>query len=209
MDRGYEVLDAPSGDEALLRFRDYRPDLILVDLNMLGMGGFEVCHELRAASEVPIIVISVRDAEKDIVRALDEGADDYIVKPFRTEVLLVRMRAALRRGASLRNACPRILTLGAAEIDLEARPITTERGSTHLAPKEFDVLRMLLANANKVVSYRKLLQSVWGPDYGDEVDYLRVVVNQPRRKIKSNPAKPEYILTEPRVGYRLITPEHA
>lgn len=208
-DHGYEVVDSRCGEDALDQFRAELPDLVLVDLNMPGMSGFEVCREIRFSSQVPIIVLSVRNSEKDVVRALDAGADDYLNKPFRMEELIARIRAAMRRVAGPWTADSRVLSLGTAEIDFETREVSTPTGKFHLTPKEFGLLRHLVSHAGKVVSRRQLLQAVWGPDYGEELDNLRVVVNQLRKKIEVDPSKPEFLVTEARVGYRLVLPEHA
>jgi two-component system, OmpR family, KDP operon response regulator KdpE len=202
----YEIDDAKGGEEALDKLRAERFDLVLLDMNMPGMGGLECCNLIRAQSEIAIIMLTVRDSESDKVEALDAGADDYVTKPFNTSELLARIRAALRRAPASQEASMTHLTLGPAEIDFDARRVHTPRGQIRLTPKEFDVLRHLATHANKAVTHRELLQSVWGPDYGDEVDYLRVVINQLRKKIEANPAKPEYLLTEPWVGYRLALP---
>ena len=205
--QGYEVDDAKTGEEALESLRNAQFDLVLLDMNMPGMTGLEACRLIRAQSEIAIIMLTVRDSESDKVAALDAGADDYVTKPFNTPELLARIRAALRRAPVSQEAALTHLTLGSAEIDFDARRVNTRGGQIRLTPKEFDVLRYLATHANKAVSHRELLQNVWGPDYGDEVDYLRVVMNQLRKKIESNPAQPVYLLTEPWVGYRLSMPE--
>ena len=203
--QGYEVDDATSGESALDKVRQERFDLILLDLNMPGIGGLEACREIRAQSEVAIIMLTVRDAEADKVQALDAGADDYVTKPFGSSELLARIRAALRRSPSTHGPTGR-LTIGPAIVDFDARHVTLRDRSQRLTPKEFDLLRYLAAHPDKVVSHRELLQAVWGPDYGDEVDYLRVVINQLRKKIEAKPATPVFLLTEPWVGYRLALP---
>ncbi len=202
---GYEVDDMTNGEAALERLRERSVDLVLLDMNMPGMGGLETCREIRAGSEVAIIMLTVRDSEADKVAALDAGADDYVTKPFNMPELLARIRAALRRTPSVQNAATSHLRLGDVEIDFDARRIHARGGDVRLTPKELEVLRYLVAHANKTVTHRELLQAVWGPDYGDEVDYLRVMVNQLRKKIEPQPSKPIYLLTEPWVGYRLAT----
>ncbi len=204
--QGYEVEDARSGEEALDKLRQRQSDLVLLDMNMPGLGGVETCREIRAGSEVAIIMLTVRDSEADKVEALDAGADDYVTKPFRTQELLARIRAALRRAPSARAAEIQHLTLGAMEVDFDARRVRTGARDVRLTPKELDVLRYLALHAGKVVPHRELLQAVWGPDYGDEVDYLRVIVNQLRKKIEAEPSRPMFLLTEPWVGYRLQLP---
>jgi two-component system KDP operon response regulator KdpE len=204
--QGYEIDDAKSGDEALEKLRNARFDLVLLDLNMAGMDGLECCRLIREQSEIAIIMLTVRDTETDKVASLDAGADDYITKPFSTPELLARIRAALRRTPLSQESALSHLQLGSVAVDFDARQVTTRSGRVRLTPKEFDVLRHLTAHANKTVTHRELLQAVWGPDYGDEVDYLRVVVNQLRKKIEANPSKPVFLLTEPWVGYRLSLP---
>jgi len=203
---GYEVLDARTGEEALERLRDAGPDLILLDMNLPGMDGLETCREIRGSSSVPIVILSVRNSGKDKVRALDAGADDYVTKPFAMEELLARIRAGLRRAQASKAHDPKRLVLENLEINFEKREVTTATASVHLTPKEFDLLRYLMTRAGQPVPHRRLLQAIWGPDYGDEVEYLRVFINQLRKKIEADPAKPKYLQTEPRVGYRFVLP---
>ena len=198
----YEVVEARSGDAALLRFREFLPDLVVLDLNMPGMGGLETCRAIRESSDVPIIVLTVRHEEEEKVEALDAGADDYVTKPFGKKELLARIRAALRRSPASPAAGPRTFVAGDLEIDFEARKIRSGKRNVRLTPKEFDLLRYLVAHAGKPVPHRELLQAVWGPDYGDQTDYLRVFITHLRKKIEPNPAKPQYILTDPWLGYR-------
>lgn len=205
--QGYEADDAKNGEAALEKLRESRFDLVLLDMNMPGIGGVEACRAIRERSEIAIIMLTVRDNETDKVEALDAGADDYVTKPFDTPELLARIRAALRRMPWTHGPSGR-LVLGAVEIDFDTRRVTTGGRQVRLTPKEFDLLRYLVAHANKVLSHRELLQAVWGPDYGDQVDYLRVVVNQLRKKIEARPSNPVYLLTEPWVGYRLQVPTH-
>jgi two-component system KDP operon response regulator KdpE len=204
--QGYEVDDAKTGEEALEKVRSARFDLVLLDMNMPGMSGLEACSLLRDRSEIAIIMLTVRDTEEDKVSALDAGADDYITKPFNQPELLARVRAALRRTPAAHGPASGRLSLTAVEIDFDARQVLRGRRQVRLTPKEFDLLRHLVAHANKVVTHRELLQAVWGPDYGDEVDYLRVIVNQLRKKIEAQPSKPIHLLTEPWVGYRFHLP---
>lgn len=197
---GYTISEARNGEEALQSFRSQAPDIILLDVNMPGMDGLEACRQIRRNSDVPIIMLTVRSAERDKVLALDAGADDYVVKPFGMQELLARIRAALRRTLP-QDKMPPFVSKDLC-IDFEARRVTVRRREVHLTPKEFEVLRQLVANQGKPLTHRRLLQSVWGPDYGNESEYLRVTVNQLRKKIEPDPAHPRFILTEPWVGYR-------
>lgn len=207
---GYEIDDAKTGEEGLEKLRSFRPDLVLLDINMPGMGGLAACREMRADANVAIIMLTVRDAEKDKVEALDAGADDFITKPFSTPELLARIRAALRRVPLSAHSAPPRLTVGNLFIDFDSRTVTLNDATTRLTPKELDLLRYLTQHANQTVSHRELLQAVWGPDYGDQVSYLRVFIKSLRKKIEPNPENPEFILTEPWIGYRFNgTPEPA
>jgi two-component system, OmpR family, KDP operon response regulator KdpE len=197
---GYVITEAKTGEEALELLRKQRPDLVLLDVNMPGMGGIETCREIRRSSDAPIIMLTVRNAERDKVQALDAGADDYVVKPFGIEELLARIRAALRR-YSPGDTVPPFVSKDMT-IDFEGRQVTVRGHTVHLTPKEYDVLKHLVANQGKPLTHRRLLQSVWGPDYGEETENLRVVINQLRKKIESDPTRPKYILTEPWIGYR-------
>jgi two-component system KDP operon response regulator KdpE len=204
---GYQVEDAKTGEEALLKLRDYRPDLILLDINMPGMGGIAACRELRADPNVAIVMLTVRNTESAKVEALDAGADDFVTKPFSTPELLARIRAALRRVPTAQSNTGRLRT-GDLTIDFGARTVTYKKRTAHLTPKELDLLRYLMQHPNETVAHRELLQAVWGPDYGDQVDYLRVFIKSIRKKIEENPDQPKYITTEPWVGYRFNgTPE--
>jgi two-component system, OmpR family, KDP operon response regulator KdpE len=199
---GYVIREAATGEEAVDAVRKERPDLILLDVNMPGIGGIEAAREIREMCDAPIIMLTVRNAERDKVVALDAGADDYVVKPFGIEELLARIRAALRRyapGDTIPTFNAKDLT-----IDFENRQVVVRGRDVHLTPKEFDVLKHLVGNLGKPLSHRRLLQAVWGPEYGEETENLRVVINQLRKKIESDPARPKYILTEPWVGYRFL-----
>jgi two-component system KDP operon response regulator KdpE len=204
---GYLIHEAKTGEEALDMLRKMRPDLVLLDVNMPGMDGIATAREIRSVSDMPIIMLTVQNAEKDKVAALDAGADDYVVKPFGIEELLARIRAALRRyapGDVLTPFVTKDLTL-----DFEGRLLSVHGEEVHLTPKEFDVLKLLIVNIGKPLTHRRLLQTVWGPDYGEETENLRVVINQLRKKIEKDPAHPKYILTEPWVGYRFQLPKGA
>ncbi len=205
--RGYVVSTARSGEEALEKLREDRYDLVLLDMNMPGIGGMEACRTIRSQSDIPIVILSIRNAEREKVDALDAGADDYVTKPFSMQELLARIRAALRRSTLVSPGAPDILNLGKTQISFAARRVTVDGQEVRLTPKEFDLLRFLASNPDVVVPHAKLLQAVWGPDYGEEVEYLRVFINQLRKKIESDPAHPEYLLTEPWVGYRLSLPK--
>jgi two-component system KDP operon response regulator KdpE len=202
---GFEVDDAKSGEEALDHIRSNKYDLVLLDINMPGYSGFETCRAIRAISDMPIIMLTVHSAEKDKVEALDAGADDYITKPFSTPELLARVRAALRRSSL--SLVSRHLELGRVEIDFEARQVNGPHGQIRLTAKEFELLSYLASHPNKPITHRELLHAAWGPEYGDETEYLRVFVNRLRKKIEQKPTSPKYLLTEPWVGYRLRLPE--
>ncbi len=203
---GYQISDARSGEEGLERFRDFLPDLVIMDLNMPGLGGLNACREIRIGSDVPIIILTVTNAESDKVEALDAGADDYVCKPFSMPELLARIRAALRRAPTSPEGGPHSFVSGDLEIDFDARKVRLKNKSVRLTPKEYQILRFLISQGGKPVPHRQILQTVWGPDYGEESDYLRVFINHLRKKIEPNPAKPRYILTEPWVGYRFAVP---
>ena len=205
--QGYEVTDARTGEEALEQLREEKCDLILLDMNMPGMGGLQACREIRRVSDAAVIMLTVRNTEKDKVEALDAGADDYVTKPFSMPELLARIRAALRRVPWLPEASPPVLTLDDLQINFATRRVIGGGREIRLTPKEFDLLHYLVAHPNTPIPHARLLQAVWGPDYGQEVEYLRVFVNQLRKKIEKNPAKPKYLLTEPWVGYRFHLPD--
>ena len=199
---GYEVDDAKTGEEALEKLRDYHPDLVLLDMNMPGMGGLAACREMRAGAGVAIIMLTVRNIESDKVEALDAGADDFVTKPFSTPELLARIRAALRRVPASTQSSPARIRVGQLVIDFSGRTAFNGVRTSHLTPKELDLVRYLTGHANEAVAHRELLQAVWGPDYGDQVDYLRVFIRNLRKKIESDPDHPEFVTTEPWVGYR-------
>ncbi|HVH72914.1 MAG TPA: response regulator transcription factor [Candidatus Dormibacteraeota bacterium] len=204
---GYDFIEAKSGEEAIKVVLQERPDLILLDVNMPGMSGLEACRKIRLSFEGPIIMVTVRNAEQDKVVALDSGADDYVVKPFAIGELLARIRAALRRATS-EGPLPKI-ELPELGVDLEKRMVEVRGERVHLTPKEFEVLRVLVIQQGKPLTHKRLLQSVWGPDHGEETENLRVVIKQLRKKIEKDPAHPRYILTEPWTGYRFEIPSTA
>jgi two-component system KDP operon response regulator KdpE len=203
--QGYPVIEARTGDEALEKLRRERPDLILLDFNMPGRSGVETCREIRDGSDIPIIILTVRNAERDKVLALDAGANDYIVKPFGANELLARIRATLRR-SSPTNVLPSFVS-DDLNIDFERRAIALNGEAVRLTPKEFELLQYMVANHGKPLPHRRMLQAVWGPDYGEETEYLRVFINQLRKKIEPDPRHPRYIHTEPWVGYRFDPPQ--
>ena len=198
---GYEVDDAKTGEEALGKLRVYRPDLVLLDINMPGMGGLAACKAIRSDPNVAIIMLTVHNTEASKVEALDAGADDFITKPFSTPELLARIRAALRR-LPVPQSAPHQVRAGDLKIDFGARTVSRKGMTNHLTPKELDLLRYLTQHANEAVPHRELLQAVWGPDYGDQVDYLRAFIKTLRKKIEPHPDRPQYVTTEPWVGYR-------
>jgi len=197
--QGFMVMDARTGEEALDVIRKERVDIILLDVNLPGMSGLETCREIRRSNNVPVIMLTVRNTERDKVQAFDAGADDYIVKPFGSEELTARVRATLRR-AGLDGPPPFISPR--LRIDFERRTVSADGHTIRLTPKEFGLLHQLVSNQGKTLTHRWLLQSVWGPDYGGEMESLRVLVNQLRKKIEPDPSEPRYILTDPWVGYR-------
>jgi len=203
--QGYEAVDARNGEEAIERLREEKPDLIILDMNMPRMNGLETCRIVRTTSDVPIIMLTVRDTESDKIEALDAGADDYVTKPFSSPELLARIRAALRRSPQLSNEM-QVIRFDDLEINFNLRRVVVGKRETRLTPKELDLLQYLVTHPNVPIPHTKLLQSVWGAEYGDEVEYLRVFVNQLRKKIEKNPSNPKYLLTEPWVGYRFHLP---
>jgi len=197
---GYEVDDAKTGEEALDKVGQFRPELILLDINMPGMSGLDACRIIRANSDAAIIMLTVHNADSVKVEALDAGADDFVNKPFSTPELLARVRAALRRVPAAQSLGR--LRIGELTIDFERRRVTRGETTTHLTPKELDLLRYLIQHPNEVIPHRKLLQAVWGPDYGHQVEYLRAFIKNIRKKIEINPDNPQFITTEPWIGYR-------
>lgn len=200
--RGYDVRVAADGESALDTFNDWRPDLVVTDLAMPNMDGLELCKRLRLVSQVPVIVLSVKGEEKTKVESLDAGADDFVTKPFSMEELLARVRATLRRAPSDEGAASTVLEAGDFRLDVETRKVTVSEKEIHLTPKEFELLAHLIRHAGKVLTHRKLLTAIWGANYGEQTEYLRVFIGQLRKKIEPEPASPRYILTEPWIGYR-------
>lgn len=205
---GYEVNDARSGEDGLDELRNRNYDLVLLDLNMPGMGGMEACRLIRASSEIAIIMLTVNNAERQKVDALDAGADDYITKPFSTPELLARIRASLRRLPQLpTHADLRPLAERGVHIDLASREVAVHGRMSRLTARELGLLTYFLTRPNRTITHRELLQAVWGPDYGDELEYLRVFVNRLRKKIEPDPSKPEFLVTDAWAGYRFHLPQ--
>jgi len=202
---GYEVIEAKSGQEAIEMVVTERPELILLDVNMPGMSGLEACNKIRMSFDGPIIMVTVHNSERDKIAALDAGADDYVVKPFAIGELLARIRAALRRSNPEEPLAG--IELSELSINFDKRTVDVRDVRVHLAPKEFEVLRLLVIHQGKPVAHKRLLQTVWGPDHGGETESLRVVISQLRKKIETDPSHPVYILTEPWMGYRFQSPD--
>ncbi|HEY3669819.1 MAG TPA: response regulator [Acidimicrobiia bacterium] len=202
--RGYEVDLAPDGEQALVLAARHHPDVVVLDLGLPGIDGVEVIRGLRGWSTVPIVVLSVRDGERDKVSALDAGADDYVTKPFGMDELMARLRAALRRATPAEEA-PVVVTPDFT-IDLEVKRVLRGEGAdaqeVRLTPTEWHLVEVLVRNQGKLVSQRQLLQEVWGPEYHDETAYLRVHMANVRRKLEPEPSRPSYFFTEPGMGYR-------
>ncbi len=203
--RGFEVLEASNGLEAMAMWEKEHPHLLILDIMMPRMDGLEVCRRVREHSAVPIIVLTALDAESDKVAALDLGADDYLTKPFGVEELMARVRAVLRR-TQWETVPPASGTkrFGDLEIDLPGHIVRLQGVEVRLSPIEFSLLEQLVTHAGKVLPHRMLLQRIWGPEYGDEAEYLRVYINRLRQKLERDPAHPHYLLTEPGVGYRFV-----
>lgn len=203
----YDVRIANDGETALELFHEFSPDLVITDLSMPEMDGIELCQKIRQISGVPIIVLSVKGEEKTKVTALDAGADDYITKPFGMDELLARVRATLRRTSQNIEKTSSNLAHGDFEFDLSAHKILVSGKEIYLTPKEFDLLLYLFQNAGKVITHHKLLGAIWGGNFTESTEYLRVFIGQLRKKIEPQPDKPKYILTVPWVGYRFVADE--
>jgi two-component system KDP operon response regulator KdpE len=204
--RGYEVHVAQDGVEAVEVAARVIPDVIVLDVNMPRMDGIEACRRIRQWSNMPIIMLSVRGDEVDKVRALDEGADDYVTKPFGIEELLARIRVALRRSKNAASTYP-TFKAGNLEVDFSNRVVKRRGKVLKLTPTEYELLAYLVSNCGKVLSHRQILHSVWGPEYGEESEYVRVFIRQLRSKIEEDPSNPQLVRTETRVGYRFVSPE--
>jgi two-component system KDP operon response regulator KdpE len=204
---GFNVEEAGTGREAVGVVRQRPFDLVLLDVNMPGMSGIEACEQIRAlAPRTGIVMVTVRDAEEDKVRALEAGADDYVTKPFRFRELVARLQAVLRRTHVNGAAEAGILQVGDLKIDFDRRVLWKAGEQIRLSPKEFDLMAFLMKNQGAPLTHVKLLRAVWGAEYGGEVEYLRTYVRMLRKKIEDDPARPEYLLTEPWVGYRFRNP---
>ncbi len=205
---GYEVFTAASGEEALEEVAHHRPDLVLLDLGLPGMSGLEVCKHVRAQSNLPIIVLSVKDAERDKVLALDLGADDYVSKPFSVNEVLARVRVALRHAAQVQSGTEPRFTAGPLTVDFAQRQVFVNGREVKLTPTEYDLLKALIKSNGKIMTRQMLLSQVWGTGYGAEAHYLHVYIGQLRRKIEPDPAHPRFILTISGVGYRFSSDEY-
>jgi len=204
---GFAVEEARTGEEAVEFAREHSFDLVLLDINMRGISGVEACRRIRGfAPQTGIVMVTVRDSEDDKVRALEAGADDYITKPFLLRELVARLRAVLRRTHSDNGASGSILRAGNLELDVERHSLRREGQEIHLSPKEFELLAFLMKNRDVPLTHIKLLRAIWGAEYGNELEYLRSYIRMLRKKIENDPAKPDYILTEPWVGYRFHNP---
>jgi two-component system KDP operon response regulator KdpE len=206
-ERDFQVTVASSGEEGLALAAADPPDLIVLDLSLPRMDGIEVCAALREWTQTPILVLSVRGAERDKVAALDAGADDYLTKPFGTEELLARIRVGLRHGALAKGTPSVVITSGQVVIDLSTRQVTRAGETVHLTPIEYRFLAFLAGHAGRVLTHETLLANVWGEEYRGHSEYLRVYVRQLRKKLETNPDDPQLILTEPGIGYRFVTLE--
>ncbi|HZQ46172.1 MAG TPA: response regulator [Verrucomicrobiae bacterium] len=198
---GYRVFEAGTAKEGLIEAAQRRPDVVILDLGLPDMDGQEALRRLREWSQAPVIVLSVREGEDDKVAALDNGADDFVTKPFSTVELLARLRVAQRHAKPLEDNA--VFTSGALQVDLANRKVTLRGQDVKMTPTEYSLLRLLVRNAGKVVTHRQILKEVWGPNYGDQTHYLRVYMAHLREKLESNSSRPELLLTEPGVGYRL------
>jgi two-component system KDP operon response regulator KdpE len=202
---GYDVYLAQDGIEAVDKAASIIPDVIVLDVGMPKMDGIEACRRIREWTDTPIIILSVHGDEKDKVRALDEGADDYITKPFGIKELLARIRVALRH-SSVNEVMP-VVKAGDLEVDLSRRIVKKKDKIVRLTGTEYNLLAYFIMNIGKILTHRELLNNVWGPEYGVESEYVRVFVKQLRSKIEDNPSNPQYIITIPRIGYRFVSPE--
>lgn len=202
--RDFDVEEAATGCEGISQTARYRPDLVLLDLGLPDLDGKKVIEGLREWTQVPIIVLSVRDQEQDKIAALDAGADDYVTKPFGIGELLARIQVSLRRSLAEEN--DPVITCGELAVDLQARRVTKRGQEVKLTPNEYEILKVLIKHAGRVLTHRQILQTVWGHQYGSDTQYIRVYIGQLRRKLEDDSARPQYILTESGIGYRLSNP---
>ena len=200
---GYDVHESMSGMDSVVQAADIKPDLVILDLGLPDIDGKEVVRRLREWSDVPILILTARDQEKEKIDALDSGADDYITKPFSIGELLARIRVSMRRSAHTEDEP--VIHCGDLSIDLAQRRVTVNAQEIKLTPTEYDILKILAQNSGKVLTHRQLLKAVWGNTYSEDTHYIRVYIGQLRRKIETNPTQPKYIITESGVGYRLMT----
>jgi two-component system KDP operon response regulator KdpE len=201
----YRVSAAPTGEEGIALAAAEKPDLIILDLGLPDMDGVEVCSQLRQWTQIPIIILSVRSDEGAKIKSLDHGADDYLVKPFGTGELLARLRVAQRHLAKSQGEPDTVIVSGDLTIDLIRHIVTRAGSEVKLTATEFKLLAYLASHANRVLTHPNILENVWGPEYRDNIEYLRVFMSQLRRKLEAQPKKPEHILSEPGIGYRFIT----
>jgi two-component system KDP operon response regulator KdpE len=200
---GFAVEEAGTGGDAIRAVQRRPFDIVLLDVNMPGMSGIEACQQIRSlAPQTGIVMVTVRDAEEDKVRALEAGADDYVTKPFQFRELVARVKAVLRRTQANAQGTPSIMTVGDLKMDYDRRILTKRGEEIRLSPKEFDLLAYLMKHQGAPLTHVNLLRAVWGPEYGGELEYLRTYTRMLRKKIEDDPARPQYILTEPWVGYR-------
>ena len=200
---GFMIGEAGNGEQALVRLRMVDYDAVLLDINMPGMGGIETCRRIcQSHPHVPIIMLTVRDEEDDKVEALDAGADDYVTKPFQIRELTARLRSAIRRSKASTVQPDSTVAIGALRLDPDRHRVEKMGQEIRLTPKEFAMLRYLMEHAGRPIPHSRLLVSIWGSEYGNEREYLRVLINQLRKKIEDDPARPAYILTESYIGYR-------
>ncbi|ADV83065.1 response regulator transcription factor [Terriglobus saanensis] len=200
---GFEIMEAPNGETALVELRNHKFEVVLLDLNMPGMGGMSACEKIRAAHPcLSIIVLTVRNRDEDKIAALDAGADDYVTKPFGLPELAARMRAGVRRVRQPEGSELGPIEIGELKIDPLARRLTKNGAELHLTPKEFELTHVLMRHAGTPITHHKLLSEVWGDEYGNEREYLRTYISQLRRKIEDDPSNPRYLLTENYIGYR-------
>jgi len=202
---GFSTSEAPAGEEALLLVRTTPFDVVLLDINLPGLDGLETCRQLRRLlPRIAILMLTVRDSEDDKVQALEAGADDYVTKPFHIRELTARVRAAVRRAQAPRDNPSAIIRIGDIELDPARRDVHKAENLIRLTPKEFDLLHYLMAHAGLPITHGRLLNAIWGSEYGDEVEYLRTFVRQLRKKIEDDPGNPKYLLTDIQIGYRFL-----